>query len=182
MFPFTHSFYCTSVQRDPCLPLSQVCTFYFPCLFSLNLWLRVKGRGCCTLFSSMKHIVIFEYELYASNLIDFQTPEPSASWRRSEVSIMFEDNPLGLMSVPDIFKIYYSFYGWMISIVRLHFWAATHSPSPAEDEGVLDGHQWSQLRTLGVMVLATFLAPCEHTSHLSSQPAGHTHTHTHTHK
>lgn len=49
-----------------------------------------------------------------------------------------------------------------------------HSPGPAEDKGVLDGHQRSQLGTLGVMVLATVLAPCD--THIRHVNAGHSHT------
>jgi len=47
---------------------------------------------------------------------------------------------------------------------------SSDSPGPAEDEGVLDGHQRAQLGALRVMVLATVLTPCKHTSHLSPQP------------
>lgn len=57
--------------------------------------------------------------------------------------------------------------------------SSCHSPSSAEDEGVLDSHHRPKFRTLRVMVLATVLAPCQ--IHITSVFIVLSHTHTHTH-
>lgn len=51
----------------------------------------------------------------------------------------------------------------MVSLERVPHTPSCHSPGPAQHKGVLDGHQWAQLWTLRVMVLATVLTPYTHT-------------------
>lgn len=118
------------------------------------------------------------------------------SIRRSDVRVsshFLEDTSAGLMlaSCREVWICTFMRSGWILeNWLQLNRWKKSlvwsqsvefrrfHSPSPAEDEGVLDGHQRSELRTLWVMVLATVITPCD-THHTCHHCTSHTLSHIH---